>query len=55
MIDVADINDYETGAMSEEEVITFFQRLVDSGMAWRLQGSYGREAKRLIEAGLVKA
>ena len=54
MVDVADIMDYESGNMTEEEVINLFQNLVNSGMAWRLQGSYGREAQRLIEAGLVQ-
>jgi hypothetical protein len=44
---------YESGEMSEDEVIAFFQELVDSGLAWQLQGSYGRTAMALIEAGLV--
>jgi hypothetical protein len=44
---------FENGDMEDNEVIEFFQELVDSGMAWRLQGSYGRMAKHLIEEGLV--
>lgn len=44
---------YESGEMSEEEMIEFFQRLVDTGLAWQLQGSYGRTAKALIESGLI--
>ena len=53
---VGKIMDYEAGEMSEEEeVISFFQELVDSGLAWSLQGSYGRMAARLIDAGLVTA
>jgi hypothetical protein len=43
--------DYESGAMDQEEVIEFFQELIDSGMAWKLQGSYGRHAVGLISAG----
>jgi hypothetical protein len=48
------IIDYESGMMEEEEIIEFFQELVDSGMAWQLQGAYGRMAAALIEAGLVE-
>lgn len=44
---------YESGEMTEDEVVEFFQQLVDSGLAWQLQGSYGRTAAALIEAGLV--
>jgi hypothetical protein len=43
---------WETGEMeSKEEVIAFFQELIDTGMAWTLQGSYGRTANALIEQG----
>ena len=43
---------YETGTMeTEEELLGFFQELVDTGMAWSLQGHYGRTAQALIDAG----
>jgi len=51
---VSNIIAYESGEMPEEDVVPFFQSLVDSGMAWKLQGSYGRAAVSLIEQGLVK-
>ena len=44
---------YESGELSEEETITLFQSLVNSGLAWKLQGSYGRTAMAMIEAGLI--
>jgi hypothetical protein len=44
---------YEDGQLGPEEVVELFQQLVDNGMAWQLQGSYGRMAASLIEAGLV--
>jgi len=49
---VNDFNDYESGNMSDEDTIVFMQKLIDTGMAWTLQGSYGRAAEALIRAGL---
>lgn len=48
-----DVIRYEAGEMDEEETNEFFQRLVDSGLVWQLQGSYGRTAAALIAAGIV--
>ena len=53
MVDVDSIIRYEAGEMDEEEFLAFFQALVDTGDAWRLQGSYGRTAAALIMQGLI--
>ncbi len=47
------IMDYESGSLSDEEVIEGFQSLLDSGLVWQLQGSYGRMAAQLLDAGLI--
>ena len=51
MIYPQEIFDYEDGSLTIEETINFFQRLIDSGLAWQLQGHYGRLAYQLIEDG----
>ena len=52
MIDVGRIIEYESGEMDETDAIALFQELIDDGTVWKLQGSYGRTAKALIEAEL---
>jgi hypothetical protein len=43
---------FETeGFETEDEYVEFFQKLIDSGLAWSLQGSYGRTASYMIEEG----
>ena len=46
---------YENDEMSEEETISFFQELIDSGLCWKLQGHYGRVATTFIEEGVCNA
>ena len=45
---------YEGGSLPFDEVVAGFQKLVDSGTVWQLQGSNGRMAASLISAGLVE-
>ena len=51
MVNVSKIIAYENGEMSKEEAISFFQDLINTGLAWKLQGHYGRVATSLIESG----
>ena len=42
-------------AESEEHYIEAWQHLVDTGIVWELQGSFGRTAEALIEQGVINA
>jgi len=37
---------------TEEEYVAAYQSLINSGAAWTMEGSVGRQAMALIEAGL---
>lgn len=40
---------------SQERQIEAWQRLIDNGMVWQLQGWYGRTATALIKRGICRA
>jgi hypothetical protein len=49
------IMNFEMGLIdNEEEIVYGFQKLIDSGVVWNLQGHYGRMAKHLIDEGYCK-
>lgn len=41
-------------AQNEDQVIEAWQHLVDTGLAWQLQGWFGRTAMKLIEQGIIQ-
>ena len=41
-------------AENEQQEIDAWQHLVDTGIVWKLQGWFGRNAKRLIDNGIIK-
>lgn len=40
-------------AETDEQVLQAWQHLVDTGLAWNLQGWFGRTARRLIDNGFI--
>lgn len=42
----------ENGTESESEWVDAMQCLINTGLAWQLQGSFGRAAQWAIESGL---
>jgi hypothetical protein len=37
-----------------DQLIEAWQILIDTGLAWKLQGSFGRKAQELIDLGLCE-
>lgn len=49
------IIDYESGQLNDKQTLRLFSALVRSGLAWRLQGHYGRTASAMIDGGFIKS
>lgn len=50
---VSEFEEFELGMMTNDEVVDFFQRLVDFGVIQHLQGTYQRTLRQLVQAELV--
>ena len=48
---IDDIIAFEEGTLDHQKMIEMFQRMINDGSVWSLQGSYGRIAMDLIESG----
>lgn len=42
---------FENEDMTPEEILVFFQDMIDTCIVWKLQGRYARIARDLIKAG----
>ena len=47
------IIDFECGLLDDTGVLELFAELINSGTAWKLQGSHGRTESALIDAGYI--
>ena len=50
---VTAIIEYEQGDLNENDTLELFAHLIKTGLAWTLQGHYGRTATNLIEQGYI--
>lgn len=44
---------FESGELDDDGIVELFQHLLDTGLVWQLQGSYGRMAESMINAGII--
>lgn len=44
---------FESGELRGGEILELFANLIKTGLAWKLQGSYGRFAVNLIDRGYL--
>jgi hypothetical protein len=48
-----DIMSFEADELEIDDILDLFATLIRSGMAWTLQGSYGRTAQALIDQEII--
>ena len=54
MSDIVDfIMDFECGEMTQDRMIAGFQKMLESGVLFKMQGFYSRRGKALLDAGLI--
>jgi hypothetical protein len=49
------IIDYEMGHLDDAKTLRLFSELIKTGMAWNLQGHYGRTASAMIDDGWLES
>lgn len=61
-VKVNDDADYHAVALAEgfeegneSQVLDAWQHLVDTGLVWHLQGWFGRQARQMIDAGIIRS
>lgn len=55
MDQVRQIIGYENGELDASDTLALFSDLVKSGLAWSLQGHYGRMASAMIQNGYLSS
>ena len=54
-LEAIDIAEGFVEAKNEKQYIAAWQQLIDTGLAWSLQGWFGRNASAMIEGGVCHA
>jgi hypothetical protein len=52
-ISIDQIIAFEQGELDDISTVKMFSKLIKTGMAWQLQGFYGRTAAALIENNII--
>jgi len=52
-MNVNDVITWEEGNVTAQQERKFFQKMVNDGSVWKLQGMYGRRATELLNTGQI--